>query len=398
MTRCEAFPANRPPRGLAVLEAWGLARCPEAALRRLEPVVERLSKAFTDERPGAFSAYLEEPDALTAYALFFAPQTYARTAEALRGVLARLGKRPAGEARVRVLDLGCGVGSAALAAVDVLGEVCGARPEVTLVDWSEAALRAAAGLVPGSRAVRANVRDFAPEPGRYDLILSSFALNEAFPTPVEVAAALRRLSGGLSPEGPFPPFLLLLEPVSREATPRFLALRERLRDLPLYAPCPHGGACPMVATRDGVCHDVRRFRPSRPMTLLNRRLFRTIADVKYALLAFGRPGGPQAEGFGDPEFLRLVGPMDKAKGTLVCRVCMGDGALRRLAIPSAALSSERRHALLARQRGDCAWLDGPLETRRRLEGGRIQRTADLRFTDELPPTLDEGLEDFAFSV
>lgn len=397
MTRCEPAPQDERPRGLAALEAWGLARCPEAALRRLEPAVERLSKGFTDARPEAFAAYLEEPDALTAYTLFFAPQTYARAAEALRGILTRLPVAPAARP-ARVLDLGCGVGSAALAATDVLGEALGAPPEVTLVDWSEAALRAVAELLPGARTVRADVRDFTPDPGRYDLILSSFAFNEAFPTPAEAATALRRLAEGLAPEGPHPSFLLLLEPVSREATPRFLTLRERLRDLPLYAPCPHGAACPMVATHDGVCHDVRRFRPTRPMALLNRRLFRTIADVKYALLAFGRPGGPQAEGFGDPEFLRLVGPMDKAKGTLTCRVCMGDGTLRRLSIPSAALTADRRHALLARQRGDCAWLDGPLETRRQLENGRLQRTADLRFTDEPPPTLDDDLEGFTFSV
>lgn len=397
MTRFDHGSHNERPRGLMVLEAWGLARCPETELRRLEPAVERLSKGFTDARPEVFAAYLEEPDALTAYTLFFAPQTYVRVAEALRGVLARLAtccvRRPA-----RVLDLGCGVGSAALAAVDVLGEALGAPPEVTLVDWSEAALRTASELLPGCRTVRADLRDFAPEPGYYDLMLSSFAFNEVFPTPAEVAVAIRRLTAGLAKEGPFPPFLLLLEPVSREATPRFLTLRERLRDLPLYAPCPHGVACPMVATHDGVCHDVRRFRPSRPMTLLNRRLFRTIADVKYALLAFGRPGGPVAEGFGDPEFLRLVGPMDRAKGTLICRVCMGDGTLRRLSIPAAALSSDRRHAMLARQRGDCAWLDGPLEPRRQLEGGRVQRTADLRFTDEPPPTLDDNLEEFTFSV
>ena len=123
MTRCESAPQDERPRGLAALEAWGLARCPEAALRRLEPAVERLSKGFTDARPEAFAAYLEEPDALTAYTLFFAPQTYARAAEALRGILARLPATPAARP-ARVLDLGCGVGSAALAAVsDVMARM-----------------------------------------------------------------------------------------------------------------------------------------------------------------------------------------------------------------------------------------------------------------------------------
>lgn len=397
MTRCEPSSAITRPKGFAALEAWGRKQCPESALGRLEPVVERLSKGFTDARPEAFSAYLEEPDALLAYALFFAPQTYVRVAEALRGILSRLkGGQPSRP--LRVLDLGCGVGSAALAAVDVLEKVSGLPPEVTLVDWAEAALRVARTLLPGARTVRANLREFVPEEGRYDVIVSSFAFNEAFPKLSEAVAVLRRWIGGLSEEADSAPFVLLLEPVSHETTPRFLSLRERLRELPLYAPCPHGAPCPMAATLEGVCHDVRRFRPTRAMTLLNRRLFRTISDVKYALLAFGRAGGPQAEGFGEAEFLRLVGPMEKSKGVLTCRACMGDGGLRRLELPAAALGAERRHALLERQRGDCAWLDGPLEVRRQLEGGRVQRAADLRFVDELPPELDAALDGFSFSV
>ena len=372
MTRCEPSSATTRPKGFAALEAWGRKQCPESALGRLEPVVERLSKGFTDARPEAFSAYLEDPDALLAYALFFAPQTYVRVAEALRGILSRLkGGQPSRP--LRVLDLGCGVGSAALAAVDVLEEVSGLPPEVTLVDWSEAALRVARTLLPGARTVRANLREFVPEEGRYDVIVSSFAFNEAFPKLSEAVAVLRRWIGGLSEGADSAPFVLLLEPVSHETTPRFLSLRERLRELPLYAPCPHGAPCPMAATLEGVCHDV-------------------------PLLAFGRAGGPQAEGFGEVEFLRLVGPMEKSKGVLTCRACMGDGGLRRLELPAAALGAERRHALLERQRGDCAWLDGPLEVRRQLEGGRVQRAADLRFVDESPPELDAALDGFSFSV
>jgi hypothetical protein len=53
---------------------------------------------------------------------------------------------------------------------------------------------------------------------------------------------------------------------------------------------------------------------------------------------------------------------------------------------------------LERERGDCAWLDGPLELRKQLNDGAIQRTADLCFTDEAAITLDEALDDFSFSI
>lgn len=388
-------PSDSPaaPTTAEQLEIWGLARCPLAALARLEPLVEELSKSFTDARPEHYQAYLDTPDVLTAYTLFFAPQTAARTEAALRGILARLPAFP--QRPLRVLDLGCGVGSAALGALAPLQEASGHPPTITCVDWSAAALAAAAELLPGCTCVQADLRTYCPT-APYDVILSSFAFNEAFPKSTEAREALTRLTAALATDSPA--FLLLLEPASRADTPRFLALRTALPEAPLYAPCPHNRPCPMLATHEGICHDVRRFRPGRAMTLLNRHLYRTIADVKYALLAFGRPGGPAAEGFNDPEFLRITGPMDKAKGLLTCRACMGDGALRRVELPIAALSAERRHALLNRQRGDCAWLDGPLDLRRRLANGTIQRTADLRFTDEPPPTLDDDCADFSFSI
>ncbi len=380
-------PSEPTPPGIAALEAWGLARCPLRDLRRLEPQVATLSAAFTAERPEAFVPYLDTQDALTAYALAFAPQTYARVSAALAGILARLPARP--KRPLRVLDLGCGLASASLAAKDLLGPI-----EPTCVDWSESALTAVKELLPEAKTLRADLRRYTPE-GPYDLIIASFAVNECWPDPQAAAAALRRWADALATDAPA--FILLLEPADRASVPRLHALRGLLPDLPLYAPCPHRGPCPLNPVQDGVCHDVRRFRPDRPLVLLCRRLRRTVSDVKYALLAFGRPGGPQAEGFGDPDFLRLIGPVDKGKGVLACRVCMGDGAVRRLELPTAALPAERRHALLQRQRGDCAWLDGPLDARRQVALGAIQRAADLRFPDDPPPALDD-LDDFSFSV
>jgi hypothetical protein len=138
------------------------------------------------------------------------------------------------------------------------------------------------------------------------------------------------------------------------------------------------------------------------MVLLTRKLRKTVSEVKYTPLAFGRVDGPLAEGFGEEEFLRIIGPIDRGKGVLQARVCMGDGRVRQLELPNAALSSERRHELLEHQRGDCAWLDGPLDVRKRIDHDQTQRTADLRFLDEAPlfieETLDEDDAGFSFSI
>ena len=389
MTCCNlpAFP------GRSALEQWGLRRCPLEQLPRLEPLVEQLSGTFTSERPEKFTIYLDYPDMLTAYALAFAPQTYVRCYEALIGILRRLPdfpKRP-----LRILDLGSGIGSAALAVKDVLAERTGLHPEITCVDWSAAALQAAKELLPEATILQSDLTAFQPR-DTYDIILSSFAFNEAFPAPSAALAAIKTLLDALTLDAPS--FVLLLEPADRIIVPKFHTLRGALQDFPLYAPCPHNKLCPMVATQDGVCHDVRSFKPERAMTLLCRNLRGTIAEVKYSLLAFGRKGGPEASGMNDPDFLRLVGPINKAKGLLTCRVCMGDGALRRLEIPSSALSTDRRHHLLNRKRGDCAWLSGALDVRKILQQGTIQRCADLHFTDEENIRLDEAMDTFSFTI
>lgn len=382
------------PSALQALEAWALQRCPLDQIQRLEPIAEALSQHFTSQRPEAFTPYLNTPDALTTYALLFAPQTYARLTSALQQILLRLPDFP--QRPLRVLDLGCGIGSAALAAYDTLLQHTGFAPELTGVDWSTDALQAFQTIHPRAQTIVADLRSFQPTQS-YDIILSSFAFNEAFPLLHDAREKLLQLSASLNTESPS--FVLLLEPADRIATPRLLALRPHLiqHHLPLYAPCPHASACPMIASQHGICHDVRKFKPARPAILLTRHTKKTLSDVKYTPLAFGRPNGPQAKGYCDPEFIRLVGPVDKGKGLLYTRVCMGDGALRRLEIPNATLSTQRRHKLLERQRGDCAWLDGPIDKRKRIEHDTVQRTADLSFIDEEHLLLDALDSDDAFT-
>lgn len=379
------------------IEAWALQRCPLHQLEKLEPVARDLMQAFTDRRPEAFAQYLNQDDALTAYAHIFAPQTYVRVKAALTNILQRLPSFP--QRAPRILDLGCGVGSAALAAYDILRQHTGFAPEITGIDWSQEALNALQEIHPKAITQKADLRSFTPS-SSYDIILSSFAFNEAFPNANDAFSMLLKLSQSLALDSPS--FVLLLEPADRLAAPRLLALKPRLAQagLPIYAPCPHAHACPLIATQHGICHDIRKFKPSRPTILLTRHLRKTFAEVKYTPLAFGRLDGPTAEGFNQEEFLRIIGPIDRGKGVLQTRVCMGDGHVRHLEIPNAALTSQRRHELLQRQRGDCAWLDGPLDFRKQIDNGSTQRTADLRFLDEAPLTVDDEIDDdtFTFSI
>ncbi|MEI6121345.1 MAG: hypothetical protein WCP90_02390, partial [Opitutae bacterium] len=87
----------------------------EEALEKITPSVARLSDLFTIDRPDKkFPDYLSDNELLSAYGLFFLPQSFVRTTYALRFITeARQWKAPA--APMRILDLGSGPGSCGVA-------------------------------------------------------------------------------------------------------------------------------------------------------------------------------------------------------------------------------------------------------------------------------------------
>ncbi len=366
---------------IETLECFWLARAGKN-LDSLEPVVRRLSEGFTTGRPAVFADYLSDAKTAAAYGLFFLPQTLARTAEALRGL--SLPFTPP-TAPFRVLDLGCGSGAASLAAAAFFREHAPEAPlEITAVDHAASALQTVRetfdSVFPGTALLTkaASIDSFAPE-GFHDLIVMSFSLNEVFPAPDTERSGelLRRLLAALRPiPNGFPPLLLVLEPAGTQTSPRLQKLRDRfaVEGASIYGPCPHAAPCPLTGLCQGYCHDARRFRPTASMNDLNRHLHRTINDIKYSFLALGNQRVAH-----DSRRFRLIGPVDKAKGRLLTRICLGDGTLRQIELPAKALTSERRHDLLDQQRGDTGTLAGEPSDWKSMEGGRVLRVPDLIF-------------------
>jgi hypothetical protein len=92
----------------------------------------------------------------------------------------------------------------------------------------------------------------------------------------------------------------------------------------ILAPCLHSEVCPALASRSFWCHEVRRWRPPESLAALNTRLHREIRFLKFSFLVFG-PGEPVASG--GAENFRLVSPMAKKSGQLVCKGWAGDGQI-----------------------------------------------------------------------
>ena len=356
------------------IEEWWLAAAraatgrdsTEEALAALEADAARLSDSFTVARPDTYGDYSTSPAGLAAYGVLFFPQTLGRVRQVLaewRRVTA--GGVPPKDRPLRVLDLGSGAGASTFAALLELQP----RPvAVTALDRSPHAL---AGLRQVFDACRelwpdttlatevADVRVAAPA-GVFDLILASFVMNEILGGASggdEAEAWVRGWLGRLAPSGS----LAVIEPAGPATCARLQRLRDRLAADPavvLQAPCPHRRACPLPGAGCGYCHDVRAWRVPESVNLINRRLQRSVHDLKHGLLVLGGPAAPAPAWQGDPACFRMVAPISRAKGRLVTRGCRGDGTLCEIEWMTRGASRETTDAVLAFERGDVLRMTG----------------------------------------
>ena len=318
-------------------------------LHRLTPDIVRLADRFTTARPpeaspAAAALYLRDTRSCAAYSLFFAPQTYAR----LSLILAELPPFPDTPKPLRVLDLGAGTGAASWALLDHLGR----RRPVALSAWdhSRHALRCLHDLFADLRTARwpeatlrtypAPLDEFAASSETYDVILLHYVLNEL---PAESRRLLlSRAARALAPNGR----LILCEPLVHEAGDFMRGLRAHaIEDLHLHvlAPCPHVRACPL----DGPCHDVRTWKLTQALQILNATLHRDLRHLAYSLLVLS----PEAPPAADTLRARLVGSPSHAKGQTVCAACCSDGLVHNIQLLHRDFDTAGRKGLRHLERG-----------------------------------------------
>jgi len=210
--------------------------------RDIGPVVRRLIAGY---RSGAMpiAPILDSPEAVTAYAAYRMPATYA----AVSRVLSQLGQL---EPRT-MLDLGGGTGAAAWAATAAFPSL----QTVTVTDQSTHALDFGQRLA-GTSTVLAAAR-FQPlalgpattvEPA--DLITMAYLLGELDPPTQE------RLIGQVAVAARI---AVVVEPGTPAGYRRVLAARDALikAGMRVLAPCPHSSGCPLAGGRDW-CHFAAR--------------------------------------------------------------------------------------------------------------------------------------------
>ena len=367
---------RRRARATLVVPSWlieALAKLEGAPLDRRDVVeriaqgVSKLHRGLTGESPTlAAKDYLRDPSLRSAYRCYYlcanAPKLWPVLAAAeAAGVL------PSGPLRVVELGGGPGTGVAAFAAWARTFDRRVAMLSTDALTESGSAARALAravgfeGLTTLRHDARASVEPLAAR-GPFDVALIMNLVNEL---PAEADGGLvRSLDALLAPRG----LAVVIEPASREASRRALALRDALCAVGwgVVAPCTHAEPCPARAEPDVWCHGEWRFERPAFVRAVDARVGVRREVLKATWFVAGRGIAAQ------PGRWRVVSERFDEKGRTKAVVCGAGGRCtaelqKRDRTPSNAdFAAVSRHALIE--------IDTP--------PGRLSPDATVRCLDE----------------
>ncbi|NRA27839.1 MAG: class I SAM-dependent methyltransferase [Opitutales bacterium] len=358
-----------------------------SALEKLEEPIQALSDAFTCERPRAFKNYGKAAEALLGYGIFYYPQTWTRVrfplieAHDLRGWTAPQ-DRP-----VKILDLGAGLGAASTSLAQLCIDRFGSSSaEIMMIDHSAEALLQAHGAVQAlnsdgyTLSLLTQKGDFRkydglpnPKKDTFDLIVISFAINEAFGpgNDKKAYAWLRKLKPLLNPQS----LILIAEPAMRETSEQLYRISDRVAKdsiFEVWGPQLHISQCPAHYQDKFWTHEVREWSPPSSLKEINRTLWRSIEDLKFSYATFGNASATLFES--SKTFLRLVSPMSRMKGHYLLTGIATDGKKYIYDIPTRGYNRDELFALDRINRGDIIEIAEVEEMEDRL---RIPRPEDI---------------------
>lgn len=288
--------------------------------------VAELSAMFTGQRP-LRPGYLSRKDLLRAYIEYYLPINASKVARVLDEI------RP--DRPLRVLDFGCGPGTAALA-FRLWG---GQASRLVLADVVAEALDEAEVLL-GPTFERA---EDAPR-GPFDLIFATNVIVE-----LEDARRFERILDELDPAG----YAVVIEPAMKEPTQRLMAWRDRLVELgwKIAAPCVGAARCPMLAMNDLWCHQDAAWTPPSWIEQIGFPK----ESLKYSYLVITREGQTRAGAW------RVVSNLHREKGKARAWLCGSEGPLWN----AEALTRDRDSLrdFFRCRRGDLLAIEGPRSAR-----------------------------------
>ena len=307
----------------------------EAGVRELSAMFNGL----TPHRPG----YLAAARLRRAYVHYYLPVNVEKVARVLREMDAYAPSRP----KPRVLDFGCGAGTAAIATL-----LRGPVADLVLVDVVDEALDDARFFCTALGAEPRTMHELPNE--KFDLILAANVFSET----------LAPLEERLTDEG----YLVVIEPALQSTTRKLMKWRDDMvaRGFRSAAPCSGRAKCPMLEREDLWCHqDVPWPRPAT-VAEIDRRVGLTKESLKYSYAVITKKGRTLADLQGD---VRIVSNLHKEKGKAWAWLCGRDGPLCRGEVLSRHRSEEtaaffradRGHVLSMKVEGDFFRSEGPID-------------------------------------
>ncbi|MBA5871604.1 MAG: hypothetical protein GDA68_16655 [Nitrospira sp. CR2.1] len=275
--------------------------------------VLRLSNIFTRDNSGVRANYLEEPKLRQAYLAYYVPVNLAKVQQLLAELQPVLAVHK--EPEFRVLDVGGGPGTAALALLDWACSTSTPPPDtirMAVMDRSPAVLTVCAELwqsylneireyrVLPLRTIKCNLERMSPvqaAPGvsgpGYHLIVLQNVLSELYhgiPDASDKRAALvADLLSMVTQDGS----LMLIEPALRTTSRSLHELRDKLlasSQCSVYSPCLHDKNCPALVGLDDWCHEERSWRRPGWIEQIDESVGFIKDALKFSYVVFRKDG------------------------------------------------------------------------------------------------------------
>lgn len=396
-------------------KASGVGHWTTADLRFFAKGAALVSESFTSERAGLPRNYFNKPEYRSGYLLYFVAANLPKVAHCLR--LINPAARFAGQPCVRMLDLGCGPGTAALAASHLWQtQRLPQSLTITGIDQNREILKDAQALFAAQRftnatltthtaPVRANTLAAACRHERFDIIVCANLLNEIGDFGERerlVHACMQRLA----PHG----VLIILEPALQKITRELMQLRDALLGVAgtpgnegrpsaagglgrrtrdegrrpfVLAPCLHHTACPMLRhNKRDWCHAYLDWRRPQVIAALDHLIGNKKEYLKFSyLILASRPASESADS--GRSCYRVVSAPLRTNGKCEWLLCPADGQDTSRLFRLVRLDKHRSPANATLDRV----LRGDLITVNTMQVGALDRITILQsFRDPAPET------------
>jgi ribosomal protein RSM22 (predicted rRNA methylase) len=328
------------------LSDWlGLAGLPERDPARFQALcrsVADLSRLFTKDRSDRKRSYLDEAALRAGYLAYFLPVNLAKVQALLDelppGTLCRPADQP-----LKVLDIGSGPGTGALAVLDWMRQQDTRRDvAVVTVDQALPALQEATELWraygqlleshPASltrihvNLERTGSLEACKQEGPFELIVMANTLNELWRGARDPVGSrvtfVRGLLDLLVPHGAF----IIIEPALRDTSRDFHLVRDRLLEAgacTVYSPCLHDGPCPALVKADDWCHEERPWMPLTIVAAIDREVGFIKDALKFSYVILRKDGRTIVPR--KPDLFRVVSELREMKGEKRAWLCNETG-------------------------------------------------------------------------